>query len=438
VACWIGTHKYMKGYAVEKNNAEVRVNPEEKTTRSPLDEVVWKGAQDMLQKALEIEVETFIDRHSSVRDEEGRRLVVRNGHSPERKIVTGAGQLEVRTPRVDDRILDRYDQSRFQSSLIPPYLRRTKNIDELIPVLYLKGISTGDFTEALECILGKEVIGFSADNVVRLKQVWQKDYEDWVKRDLSAARYVYIWADGVYFNVRLEDERQCILVIIGARADGTKELLAVEDGFRESKESWLSILRDLKRRGLTKSPKLAVGDGALGFWAALSEEYPSTGHQLCWVHKTANVLDKLPKSLQPKAKTMLHNIYRAPTRMDAHVAFDVFIKEFEAKYPKAVDCLSIHREDLLHFYDYPAEQWQHLRSTNVIESTFATVRLRTKRTKGCGSRIATLTMVFKLTQSAEKRWTRLRGYAKIEHVLNNVPFEDGVMIRAQEPMEAAA
>ena len=297
-----------------------------------------------------------------------------------------------------------------------PYLRRTKNIDELLPVLYLKGISTGDFGEALESILGKSVIGISAQNIVRLKQVWQKEYEQWSKRELSHKEYVYWWADGVHFNVRLDNGRQCILVIIGVTVDGQKEIIAVADGFRESKESWRSVIREVKRLGLTMAPKLAIGDGALGFWAAIQEEFPETNHQLCWVHKICNVLDKLPKSLQGKAKTMIHDIYLAPTKMDANNSFDVFIEEFEAKYPKAVDCMRKHRDRLLEFYNYPAEHWQNIRTTNVIESVFATVRLRTYRTKGCGSRIATLTMVFKLIQSAQKRWNKIRFAQRMKQV----------------------
>ncbi len=414
---------------MRKNTSGSIINPEENITRHPLDEIVRRGAKKMLAEALEIEVESFVERYQYVLDDQGRRLVTRNGYSPERKIITGAGQLEVRTPRVDDRVLEGFKERRFGSSLIPRYLRRTKNMDELIPVLYLKGISTGDFTEALEKLLGKEVIGFSAEQIVRLKQCWQTEYETWHKRDLSGQKYVYFWVDGVYFNVRLEDDRQCILVIIAAKEDGTKVLLAVEDGFRESKESWRSIIRDLKRRGLVFAPKLAMGDGALGFWAAAEEEYPLTKHQLCWVHKTANVLDKLPKSLQPKAKTMIHDIYMAPTKMDANIAFDVFIEEFEDKYPKAVASLRENRENLMAFYDFPAEHWIHLRTTNPIESTFATVRLRTKRTKGCGSRMATLTMVFKLVLSAEKRWRILRGDGKIREVLDGVLFKDGQAVK---------
>lgn len=426
---------------MRKNKREEGVNPEENVTEFPLDEIVRKGAQRMLEQALEVEVDSFTGRHQYILDDQGRRQVVRNGRGRPRKIVTGAGLLEIRTPRVDDRILEKHREPRFRSSLIPPYLRRTKNINELLPVLYLKGISTGDFTEALQALLGQEVIGLSPETIVRLKQVWQEEYEEWSKRDLSEERYVYWWADGIYFNVRLEDERQCILLILGAKEDGTKELVALEDGFRESKESWQSILRDVKRRGLKEGPKLAAGDGALGFWAAMEEKFPETDHQLCWVHKTANVLDKLPTSLEPKAKGMLHDIYLAPTRMDANAAFDIFIEEFEAKYLRAVDSLREHRDELLAFYDYPAEHWQHLRTTNAIESTFATVRLRTKRTKGCGSRMATLTMVFKLVLSAQKRWKRLRGYRKIEDVLAGVLYQDGkradqIKMRELETVEA--
>ena len=414
---------------MKKNKPEAVENPEENIFESVLDEVVRKGAQRMLETALNLEVEEFCRSHAERRDEAGRRLVVRNGMSEARMIVTGAGPLKVRTPRVDDRVLEKAGEIRFKSSLVPPYLRRTKNIEELVPVLYLKGISTGDFTEALENILGKDVAGFSAENIVRMKQIWETDYKQWVARDLSESRYVYWWVDGIYFNVRLDDDRQCILVIIGAKADGSKELIAVVDGFRESKESWASTIRELKRRGLIEGPELAIGDGALGFWAAIAEEFPKTKTQICWVHKTVNVLDKMPSSLQGKAKKMIHDIYLAPTKMDAGVAFDVFIEEFDLKYPKAVDSLRLHREDLLNFYDFPAEQWQHLRSTNVIESTFSTVRLRTKKTKGCGSRIATLTMVFKLVESAEKRWKKLRGYRKISLLLEGVQFQDGIALQ---------
>jgi len=423
---------------MKKNTPKPFVSPEENIIDCPLDEIVKKGAQRMLRQALEVEVDSFVERHQYVMDDKARRLVVRNGYNKPRKIVTGAGQIEVRAPRVDDRILDKLNEPRFKSGIVPRYLRRTKNINELIPVLYLKGISTGDFTEALQALLGKDVVGLSAENIVRLKQIWQKEYEEWNNRDLSNTKYVYWWVDGVYFNVRLDDDRQCILIIIGAREDGTKEIVAIEDGFRESKESWQSLLRRLKRRGLKTGPKLAVGDGALGFWAAVREEYLDTKEQRCWVHKTSNVLDKMPKSLQSKAKSMLHDIYLAPTKKDADNAFDIFIEEFDLKYPKAVDCLRKDRDELMAFYDYPAEHWIHLRTTNPIESTFATVRLRTKKTKGSGSRIATFTMVFKLLLSAKKRWKRLRGYNKIEDVLNGVTFKDGEMVTSEttETVEA--
>ncbi len=419
---------------MSKDTALRAVNPEENIVEFPLDEIVRKGAQKMLKQALEVEIDLFTERYQYALDNKGNRLVVRNGYNPPRKIVTGAGQLGISNPRVDDRVLDKYDEPRFRSNIIPPYLRRTGNINELIPVLYLKGISTGDFTEALQAILGKDVVGLSPENIVRLKRIWEEEYEAWNNRDLSNDYYVYIWVDGVYFNVRLDGDRQCILVIVGAKPDGIKEVISVTDGFRESKESCRDVLRDLKRRGLKLSPKLAVGDGALGFWSALDEEYPDTQHQICWVHKTSNVLDKLPDSLQSKAKAMVHNIYLAPSKKVANIAFDRFIEEFALKYPKAVACLTKDRGCLLSFYDYPAEHWPHLRSTNVIESTFATVRLRTRKTKGCGSRIATLTMVFKLILSAQRRWKRLRGYRKIKDVINGVCFKDGVEV-AEKPVE---
>ena len=415
---------------MQQDSASVGDRPERTMTLLPLDEVVRQGARQLVQRAVEIEVDLFLERYQYLLDDRGRRQVVRNGYRPVRTIVTGAGPVEVATPRVDDRVLVRHGEARFTSALIPPYLRRTKHIEELLPVLYLKGISTGDFHEALQALLGPDVIGLSAETIVRLKSVWQREYAQWSRRDLSRSRYVYWWVDGIYFNVRLETDRQCLLVVIGATADGTKELVAVEDGFRESAESWRSLLRDLKRRGLTQGPAVASGDGSLGFWVALAEEFPQTKPQLCWVHKTANVLEKLPSSLQGKAKQMLHDIYLAATRHEAEAAWERFVATFTEKYPKAVACLTAHRDELLTFYAVPAEHWASLRSTNVIESTFATVRLRTKRTKGCGSRLATLTMVFKLVESAAKRWHRLRGYSQLPDVLNGVVFQDGVRLDA--------
>jgi len=426
----LATRHNQEDTPVQQDSASAGTRPDRSLPLLPLDEVVQRGAQELLQRALDVEVELFLERYQYRMDDQGHRQIVRNGHRPLRRIVTGAGPLEVTTPRVDDRVLARHGDERFTSALIPPYLRRTPHIEELLPVLYLKGISTGDFREALQALLGPDVIGLSAETIVRLKQVWQREYEAWNRRDLSTSRYVYWWVDGIYFNVRLDTDRQCLLVMIGATPDGTKELIAVEDGFRESADSWRSLLRELKRRGLTQGPAVATGDGALGFWAALAEEFPQTRPQRCWVHKTANVLDKLPAHLQAKAKQMLHDISLSATRHEAEQAWERFVHAFGEKYPKAVACLTAHREELLAFYSYPAEHWPSLRSTNVIESTFATVRLRTKRTKGCGSRLATLTMVFKLVESAAKRWHRLRGYRQLQDVLNGVVFHDGVMVDA--------
>jgi transposase-like protein len=318
---------------------------------------------------------------------------------------------------------------RFSSTILPPYLRRTRSIDELIPWLYLKGVSTGDFTDALKALLGPQAPGLSATNIVRLKACWQQEWTAWSKRSLEGKRYVYLWADGVHFNIRLEDpgnNKQCILVLMGATEEGKKELIAIADGYRESAQSWRELLLDIKKRGLSQAPKLATGDGALGFWVALEEIFPATRWQRCWVHKTANVLNKMPKSLQSKAKSMLQDIWMADTREKANEAFDLFIETFGAKYPKAAECLSKDRDVLLTFYEFPAEHWVHLRTTNPIESTFATVRLRTARTKGCGSRTACLTMVFKLAQCAEKHWRRLNGKELIPEVIRGIRFVDGV------------
>jgi transposase-like protein len=388
-----------------------------------LDELLREGACRMLHKAVENEVAEYIDSHAALRDEAGRRQVVRNGYLPERDLVTGVGPVRIKQPRVHDR----REGHRFTSKILPPFMRRVPSIDALIPALYLKGIATSDFSEALEAILGPNAAGLSATNIVRLKEGWRRDYEQWAARDLTDKHYAYWWADGIYFNVRLEPDRPCMLVIMGALEDGTKELVAVYDGQRESKESWLEILRDLKARGLREGPKLAVGDGALGFWRALEEEFPAAREQRCWVHKTANVLDKLPKRKQPHAKKLIHEMYQAETRADALDAYERFIEEYGAKYPGAVECLIKDKDVLFTFYDFPAEHWGHLRTTNPIESTFATVRHRTRQTKGCGSRTATLTMVFKLARQAEKRWRRLNGYKQITNVINGVVFENGIM-----------
>jgi len=377
----------------------------------------------MLQKAIENEVQEFVQTHGELRTDDDLQAIVRNGALPSRKIVTGLGPLEVQQPRVRDR--RSAEKVRFSSNLLPRYLRRVPSVDALIPALYLRGISTGDFSEALESILGPNAVGLSAANIVRLKEGWEADYEEWTARDLSAKRYVYWWADGIYFNVRLEDQRRCILVLMGALADGTKELLAVVDGERESKLSWIDLLRNLKAHGLKEGPSLAVGDGGLGFWAAMAEEYPETQEQRCWVHKTANVLDKLPKTILPAAKDKIHQMYLAPTKESAVKAFDAFLDLYDAKYPKACECLRKDKDVLFTFYAFPAPHWAHLRTSNPIESTFATVRLRTERTKGCGSRKATLTMVWQLARAAQKGWRRLNGSALLAKVIEGVVFVDG-------------
>ncbi len=415
----------MKDTGQKQKKQEV-IGPEARESRSKLDQIVQAGPQYMLQHAIESEVAEYINTHVGLVDENGHRLVVRNGHMAERTVVTGAGPIPINRPRVNDK----REGKIFTSRILPPYMRRAPSIDALIPALYLRGVSTGDFTEALEAILGPQASGLSATNIVRLKQVWQQDYERWRKRDLSQKHYVYIWVDGIYFNVRLEDERVCILVIIGATSDGKKELVGVQAGYRESKLSWLDLLRELKARGLKEVPALATGDGALGFWAALEEEFPMTRQQRCWVHKTANILDKMPKRVQPRAKQRIHEIYLAETKEEALKAYNEFLQLYGAKYPKACNCLQKDKDVLFTFYDFPAEHWVHLRTTNPIESTFATVRHRTRRTKGCGSRSATLMMVYKLTNEAEKHWRRLNGFKLILKVIEGVEFVDGIICEA--------
>jgi putative transposase len=379
----------------------------------------------MLARAIEAEVACWIDEHAHLTDESGRRQVVRNGSHPERTILTGLGPIAVKQPRVQDR-RPPAERETFSPAVLPPYLRRTKNIDEAIPWLYLKGISTGDFPEALQGLFGVEAKGISATTVTRLKAAWEEDHRAWGKRSLKGKHYVYVWADGIHFNIRLEDDRQCILVLMGATADGKKELIALSDGYRESEQSWKELLLDCKSRGLEVEPSLAIGDGALGFWAAMRKVWHTTKEQRCWVHKTANVLDKMAKSSQPKAKGMLHEIYLAEGREQADKAFDLFVKTYKAKYPQATECLSKDREVLLSFYDFPAEHWVHIRTTNPIESTFATVRLRHNKTKGSGTRKACLTMVFKLMESASKKWRTLNGSELIKEVIAGTVFVDGV------------
>ena len=390
-----------------------------------LTEICRQGAREMLAKAIEAEVANWIDEHAHLRDEAGHRQVVRNGSHPERTILTGLGPIAVKQPRVQDR-RSPGERETFSPSVLPPYLRRTKNIDEAIPWLYLKGISTGDFPEALQGLFGVEAKGISATTVTRLKAAWEEEHRAWSKRSLQGKHYVYVWADGVHFNIRLEDSRQCILVLMGATVDGQKEMIAISDGYRESEQSWKELLLDCKSRGLEIEPSLAIGDGALGFWAAMRKVWDTTKEQRCWVHKTANVLDKMPKSSQPKAKGMLHEIYLAESREAAVKAFDLFVSTYKAKYPQATECLSKDREVLLGFYDFPAEHWVHIRTTNPIESTFATVRLRHNKTKGSGTRTACLTMVFKLMESASKKWRALNGSELIKEVIAGTVFVDGV------------
>ena len=398
----------------------------------PLLAVLREGARRMLTQAIEAEVEAFLAAHGSLVDERGRRRLVRNGHAPERRIQTGIGPIEVRRPRVRDRGDGGSPPIRFGSAVLPAYLRRTRNIEELLPWLYLKGVSTGRFEEALATLLGPEAPGLSATTVRRLTEAWQEEHARWRRRDLSARRYVDLWADGVYFTPRLDHERQCLLVLIGADASGRKELLAVEDGFRESAQSWRELLLRLRdENGLALDPELATGDGALGFWRALHEVWPKTRPQRCWVHKATNLLNKLPPSLQGKAKQDLHAIYEAENREAAEGAFDRFLAKYGAKYDKAVACLTKDREVLLTFYDFPAEHWKHVRTTNPIESTFATVRLRTDKTKGCLSRRTALAMVHKLARSAERSWRRLDGSERLAQMIQGVRFRDG------EPVQAA-
>jgi putative transposase len=419
-----------KSTPAEKLDPEVIAFREQFEGRSELDTLIHEGARRMLQAAIDAEVTSFLERHADRRDEQGRRLVVKNGNLPARTILTGAGSIEVKQGRVRDNSSNLEDRVQFTPSVLPAYLRRTETIEDLIPWLYLKGVSSGDFQEALQALVGEQAKGLSANVVVRLKQQWGDEYDAWCRRDLSEKQYVYVWADGIHVKVRLEDDankKQCILVLIGATADGKKELIAVLDGYRESEQSWSELLLDLKQRGLSIAPKIAVGDGALGFWAALRKQFPDTVEQRCWVHKTANVLNKLPKSVQPKAKRDLHEIWQAETRYQAGQAFDHFLEKYDAKYQAACECLRKDRDVLLAFYDFPAEHWGHLRTTNPIESTFATIRLRHRKTKGNGTRRASLTMMFKLAQSAEKRWKRLRAHETIIHVIEGRSFTDGIM-----------
>jgi len=411
----------------------VAKSPEVEEALGPqtLDEVAWQGARAMLRHALEVEVAAYLERHQE-RDAGGHALVVRNGKARARKVTCGAGTLTVAAPRVNDRRVDAQGQrQRFTSRILPPYMRRSPKVAEVLPVLYLRGLSTGDFQEALPILLGKDAAGLSPTNIARLTAVWEEEYHAFRQRSLADRDYVYVWVDGVHFNIRLEDERLCTLVMIGVRPDGTKELVAIEDGYRESTESWAVLLRDLTQRGM-RAPVVAVGDGALGFWAAVRDVWPATRAQRDWVHKLANVLDQLPQGLQPKAKRALREMMYAATRAEADELIDRFAAVYEPKYPKAAECLVSDREALLTHFDFPAEHWLHIRTTNPVESAFATVRLRQRVTKGAGSRTKGLTMAFKLLAMAEQRWRRVNGAHLLPLVRAGVRFVDGVQVERQQ------
>jgi putative transposase len=408
------------------------------TFADPLTEVLRSGARALLTQAVEAEVAALLSCHADRLTDDGRQRLVRHGHLPEREIVTGIGPVAVRCPRVRDRVGGGSERIRFSSAILPPYARRSKSLEVLIPILYLKGISTGEFDEALVALLGKDAGGLSASTIGRLKDAWSEEHARWSRRDLSAKRYVYFWADGIHVQARLEDDAQCLLVIIGATPDGKKELVGLIDGVRESAQSWRELLLDLKRRGLAIAPELAVADGALGFWQAIEEVWPKTRGQRCWVHKTANILNKLPKSQHSKAKRALQEIWMGETKKDALAAFDAFVETWGVKYDKAVECLVKDREPLLAFYDFPAEHWKHLRTSNVIESSFATIRHRTVRSKGCLSNKTALAMIFKLAEAAEKSWRRLDGYNQLPKVILGVKFTDGIEVVKSQAQAAAA
>jgi putative transposase len=402
-----------------------------------LTDILREGARALLTQAIEAEVADFLAQHAKLKTENGLQRLVRHGYLPPREVLTGIGPVGVRQPRVRDRQAVPAERVRFRSSILPPYARRSKSLEVLIPILYLKGISTGDFAEALSALVGQDAPGLSASTVARLKQVWSEDHARWRKRDLSAKRYVYLWADGIHLEARLEEQAQCILVLIGATPEGRKELVGFTDGVRESAHSWRDLLLDLRRRGLSVAPELAVADGALGFWKALGEVWPLTREQRCWVHKTANVLNRLPKSVHAKAKSALQAIWMAETKKDAIAAFDAFTDTYRIKYEKAVECLVKDRDVLLAFYDFPAEHWKHLRTTNPIESTFATVRHRTIRAKGCLSNQTALVMVFKLVEGAQKSWRRLDGPNQLPKLIQGVKFADGLEIGVSQSASQA-
>lgn len=403
--------------------------------RDALTELLREGAQRLLRQAVQAELEEFLAVHADSCDAHGRRAVVRNGYLPEREVLSGIGPVRVQVPKVRSRT---EDSVVFRSTLVPPYVRKAKSVEAALPWLYLRGVSTGQMQEALSILLGEEAAGLSPSVVNRLKLKWQAEHRAWCERRLDTDRWVYLWVDGIYSGVRAEDKRLCVLVVMGVNERGQKHFLAIEDGVRESAQSWREVLLGLKARGLTEAPLLAVGDGALGFWAALEEIFPSTRAQRCWVHKTSNILNYLPRSLQPKAKGMLHEIWMAPTRTRARAAFDRFLETYAGKYPKATDCLRKDRDALLAFYDFPAEHWVHLRTTNPIESAFATIRHRSDRAKGCMSRATMLSMMFKLALAAEQSFRRLKGFWHLAKVIAGVHFVDGVENREDQRVSRAA
>jgi putative transposase len=404
----------------------------------PLTEIAREGARRMLAVAMGVEADAFVAQHSGVALPDGRQRVVRHGHGPMRRIQTGVGPLEVQRPKVRDRAdVPEAEKIRFTSVILPRWARRSKSLDALLPVLYLRGISTGDFQEALAGLLGKDAPNLSPSVIGRLTAAWEGEYDAWRRRDLSARRYVYIWADGVYLQARMEPIAECMLVVIGATPEGKKELVGFQVGTRESAQSWRELLVDLKARGLAVAPELAVGDGALGFWKALEEVFPSTRHQRCWVHKVVNVLNAVPNSMALQVKRDLNEITRAPDRAAATLALDTFVQKYGAKYEKAVACLERDRDALLAFFDFPAEHWDHLRTANPIESVFATVRHRTVRTKGALSQHTALLMVFKLLMAASRTWRRLKGQNQLPKVITGVTFRDGVEVTTTSEQRAA-
>ena len=415
------------------------VGEDNETIAVMLDDLAREGARRMIATALEAEVAEYVERFAQERDESGRRLVVRNGHARERGVTVGSGTVKVRAPRVNDKRVDEDsgERQKFGSKILPAYARRSPKVNDVLPVLYLRGLSTGDFRSALEQLLGEDAAGLSPSTISRLCKDWEGEHERFKQRSLRFHRYAYWFVDGVHVSVRLgEDDRLCLLVVIGVREDGTKELLAVEDGYRESTESWASVMRDLKHRGINE-PKLVIGDGALGTWAALRDVFPTARRQACWVHAIARVLDALPNRLQPDAKKLLHEMMEAPSRQDANGALERFREAFDAKYPKAAAKLDRDWAHLTAFYDFPAEHWRHLRTSNAIESSFATVKLRTRVTKGAGSKKAALAMAYKLLDAAQERWRRFNGHELVADVLDGVKFKDGIRVTEDDTHDPA-